>query len=146
VADGGVILLDDGGWETTSMLCGEDSMRCSQGATRAQRAAGDEGGGGSRITTGEDSRHGGRSCQAEAELTSNRGLVLRREGQRGWHGRVAGLSKESGGFHKKREQRRRRWKARQQGKMRKKRFEMSYGDKKKTHYDLTTNDIIKKDS
>jgi hypothetical protein len=87
------------------VLCGEDSMRCSQGATRAQRAAGDGGGGRSRIMAGEDSRHGGRSCQAEAELTSNRGLVLRREGQRGWCGGVAGLSKESGGFHKKKESR-----------------------------------------
>jgi hypothetical protein len=30
-AGGSVILLDDGGWGTTSMLHGEDSMRCSQG-------------------------------------------------------------------------------------------------------------------
>jgi hypothetical protein len=110
------------------VLRGEDSVRCSQGATRAQRAAGGGGGGGSRITTGEDSGRGGRFCQAEAELTSNRGLVLRREGQRGWRGGVAGLPKESGGFRKKKGRRR---KARQQGQMRKKRFGMSYGDKKK---------------
>jgi hypothetical protein len=72
-----------------------------------QGAAGSRGGGGggSRITTGENSGRGGRSCQAEAELTSNRGLVLRREWQRGWRGEVAGLPKESGGFHKKKERR-----------------------------------------
>jgi hypothetical protein len=46
-AGGSVILLDDGDWGTTSVLRGEDSVRCSQGATRAQRAAGGGGGGGS---------------------------------------------------------------------------------------------------
>jgi hypothetical protein len=120
------------------VLRGEDSVRCSQGATRAQRAAGGGGGGGSRITTGEDSGRGGRFCQAEAELTSNRGLVLRREGQRGWRGGVAGLPKEGDNFHKKKgEQRWRRRKARQRGQMQKKRFGMSYGDNKKnTHQQL----------
>jgi hypothetical protein len=49
-----------------------------------------------------DNGGGGRSCQVEAELTSNRGIVLRREGQRGWRGGVAGLPKESSGFQKKR--------------------------------------------
>jgi hypothetical protein len=83
------------------VLRGEDSVRCSQGATRAQRVARGGGGAGSRITAGEDSGCGGRSCQAEAELTSNRGLVLRREGQRGWRGGVAGLPKEGDNFHKK---------------------------------------------
>jgi hypothetical protein len=119
-----------GGGASVSMLRGEDSVRCLQGATRVQRAAEGGGGGGSRITSGEDSGRGGRS--AEAELTSNRGLVLRREGQRGWRGRVVGLHKESGGFHKKKESKgRRRRKARQQRQMRKKRFRMSYSDKRK---------------
>jgi hypothetical protein len=99
-----VILLDDGGWGTTSVLRGEDSVRCSQGATRAQRVARGGGGAGSRITAGEDSGCGGRSCQAEAELTSNRGLVLRREGQRGWRGGVAGLPRVTT-FTKKKESR-----------------------------------------
>jgi hypothetical protein len=87
-----------------SVLCGEDSVRCSQGMIRAQRAAGGadlE----SRLEKTDNGR-GGRSCQVEAELTSNRGIVLRREGQRGWHGGVAGLPKESSGFRKKGERRR----------------------------------------
>jgi hypothetical protein len=37
----------------------------------------------------------------EAGLTSNRGIVLRREGQRGWRGGVAGLPKRAAVFEKK---------------------------------------------
>jgi hypothetical protein len=119
------------------VLRGEDSVRCSQGATRAQRAAGGGGGGGSRITTGEDSGRGGRFCQAEAELTSNRGLVLRREGQRGWRGGVAGLPKESGGFRKKK---RKATESKAAGANAEEAFRDELRRQKKTHHDLTIND------